>query len=266
LLTARNKLILGCALLIAAGLLAWGYFAIGNCTGAPGTEPCTRVLFIGNSYTYVNDLPGMFARLARSGGHPVKTGVAAEGGWSLTDHATSSNTLNQLGASQWDFVVLQEQSQIPAIEPSRTASMYPAARSLVRRIKERGATPVFFVTWAHRTGDPDNSLAGYEAMQYQIDRGYLGIAQELKAPIAPVGYAWFRAWKQTPQVDLWQADGSHPAVPGTYLAACVFYTALFRQSPVGLKYAAGLPEDLALELQILAADTVLKNPQQWNLP
>ena len=57
------------------------------------------------------------------------------------------------------------------------------------------------------------------------------LANQLIAPVAPVGYAWLTAWLQNPQLDLWQADGSHPTEQGTYLAACVFYAVLFRQSP-----------------------------------
>src|SRR5512135_2083048 len=75
---------------------------------------CTRVLFIGNSYTYVNDLPSTFVQLARSGGHEVEVGVAAPGGWTLADHARSPETLSTLNSAKWDFVVLQEQSQIPS--------------------------------------------------------------------------------------------------------------------------------------------------------
>jgi hypothetical protein len=167
---AGNKLekILAGVLIIAICLLGISYFIFMNCTDTPGIKPCTRVLFIGNSYTYVNDLPGMFAKLARSGNHRVEVGMAAPGGWTLSEHANSQETLDQLHSSKWDLVILQEQSQIPSIGSSRTVSMYPAARLLVRQIEEAGATPIFFLTWAHRTGWPENGMPGYEDMQSQI--------------------------------------------------------------------------------------------------
>jgi hypothetical protein len=102
-------------------------------------------------------------------------------------------------------------------------------------------------------------------MQAQIDAGYLGIAQELKVPVVPVGAAWQAATQRYPQLDLWQSDNSHPTMMGTYLAACVFYATIFRQSPVGLSYTAGLPADVAGELQTIAASTVLNNLSSWNL-
>lgn len=256
-----NKATLGGILLVAIGLLAWGFLAGTHCDRA-----CLRILFIGNSYTFGNDLPGTFVRLARSGGHTVQAEMRAEGGWTLSDHTSSPETLEKLKADRWDFVVLQEQSQIPAVERLRTQRMDPAARLLTRQVTAAGARPIFFMTWAHRHGWPQNGLPDYEAMQAQVAQGYLAIAYELGAPVAPVGEAWLLARRQHPELGLWLDDGSHPNQRGTYLAACVFYAAMFRQSPVGLAYTANLPEDTARALQTIAADAVLKSPRRWNLP
>lgn len=237
-----------------------------NCDNPQDAAMCTRILFIGNSFTFENDLPGMFTKLANSGGQPVVTGMAAQGGWTLADHVNTSETMNQISGSKWDYVVLQEQSEIPAFEQSREASMYPAARTLVRQIAAVGARPIFFMTWAHQNGLPENNLQDYKTMQFQIDIGYMGIAQELSAWVAPVGYAWLLAEGQNPQLDLWQEDGSHPSVQGTYLAACVFYAVIFRQSPVGLSYQAGLSKETATFIQKVSGSTVLDNQSQWHLP
>ena len=207
----------------------------------------------------------MVAELAKSGGHPIETGMVAKGGWTLAAHAASAETLDRLQSSRWDNVILQEQSQIPASEQARTASMYPAARLLVSRIKAADATPLFFLTWAHRDGWPEKGLNGYEAMQLQIDYGYLTIARELGVSVAPIGCAWMTARRNNPRLDLWQQDGSHPTEQGTYLAACVLYAAIFRASPEGLAYHAHLSTEIARDLQRIAADTVLKNPKRWNL-
>ncbi len=257
-----RRILITCSILLAT----LGCSSIKNCDKPPGADSCTRVLFIGNSFTFENDLPGMFTKLANVGEHQVKTGMAAQGGWTLADHVNSSDTLNQITSEKWNFVVLQEQSEIPAFEQSRNVTMYPAARTLVNLIEAAGATPIFFLTWAHRDGLPGNGFQDYQTMQFQIDIGYMGIAQELIVPVAPVGYAWLLAKGQNPKLDLWQADGSHPSEQGTYLAACVFYAAIFHQSPEGLSYLAGLTKETATFLQRIAASTVLDNPAQWNLP
>jgi hypothetical protein len=209
-------------------------------------------LFVGNSYTYVNNLPGMFAQLAQSGGRQVFVDSVAPGGWTLAQHAASGQTLNKIADGRWNFVVLQEQSIVPAVEPSRTRDMYPAVRLLNDKIQNAGARTVLYMTWGRRDGLAQFGFQNYSDMQEQLIQGYSGIAEELGALLAPVG----EAWRREPTPDLWQGDGSHPSLKGTYLAACVFYAAIFQQSPEGLAFTAGLPEETARRLQALAALTM----------
>lgn len=190
----------------------------------------------------------------------MEVGMSAQGGWTLSDHIQSTETLNLINSKKWNFVVLQEQSQIPSVAQARTQTMYPAARKLVQKIKDSGATPIFFVTWAHRGGWPENGMIDYESMQAQINYGYMTIAQELTVPIAPVGESWLRAVDQYPDLILWQADGSHPSEQGTYLTACVFYAVIFHESPNGLDYRVGLSKENATMLQSIASSTVLNIP------
>ena len=254
------------ALLACLGLLL-PFGCAPTATGcAKAQEACTRVLFIGNSYTYVNDLPAMFAELARAGGHLVETGMAAEGGLTLADHVASSATQAKLSSAHWDIVVLQEQSQIPAVAEFRASQMDPAARTLIRTIRLAGSRPMFFLTWAHRDGWPENGLPDYARMQDQIDDAYLRLGGELVVPVAPVGVAWATVVSTNVRPGLWQDDGTHPTVAGTYLAACVFYAAIFGATPVGLGYEAGLSKETAASLQAVAAATVLTDQARWALP
>jgi hypothetical protein len=232
----------------------------------PGHAPaCTRVLFVGNSYTTVNDLPSVFRNLARAGGHRAETGTAAGDGWTLADHAGSSATAAKLTSATWDIVVLQEQSQIPSVAQFRETQMYPAARRLVGTIRNLGARPIYYLTWARRDGWPENGMPNYASMQSAIDDGYLAIAGEQGATVAPVGDAWSALLGQEVPATLWQEDGSHPTAAGTYLAACVFYATIFRESPVHLGYHSSLSADQAEKIQAVAAATVLGDPAKWPL-
>jgi hypothetical protein len=94
----------------------------------------------------------------------------------------------------------------------------------------------------------------------------MSIVHELDTRVAPVGVAWAEAYRQDPQASLWQDDGSHPAVAGTYLAACVFYATLIGESPEGLSYRSDLSKEEAQMLQKIAADTVLQDKSRWNIP
>lgn len=261
--TWRARALVGIVSLVVA-CCALGCSA-GGCTAQAGST-CTRVLFIGNSYTYENDLPNTFAQLARAAGHQVATDVVASGGATLADAVASSATSDKLQGSAWSYVVLQEQSEIPAIAQFREQQMYPAARSLVARIQAAGATPILFMTWAHRDGWPEDGLPDYASMQRQIDVAYVTIAQQLGVPEAPVGYAWSAAHRTDPTLALWQDDGSHPTTAGTYLAACVFYAAIFHQSPTGISWVDGLSGQSAQLLQATATTAVFSPAQAWLSP
>jgi hypothetical protein len=254
--------------LLCAGLLGLagcGTGAGASCAGS-ALPACVRVLFLGNSYTYANDLPATFARLARAGGHEVEVTMVAGGGETLAEHASSAESLAKLGSQSWDFVVLQEQSETPASSAGARYYMYPAARELASRARAARATPIFFMTPAHRDGISGSATPSYETMQLAIDQSYLAIASELGAPVAPVGFTWFVVRRDHPEIDLWQADGSHPSTAGTYLAACVFYASIFRQSPEGLADADGLPDAQASVLELEAGRNVMDLRAQWGLP
>ncbi len=253
----------GVLMCVAAGLAcACGSSAVASrphpgCDAKDRRQPC-RVLFVGNSYTYVNDLPQVFARLAASGSHPVQSSALASPRATLADHVQAPETSATIRGHGWNVVVLQEQSQIPSLETLRQRAMYPPARQLVREVRNAGASPVFFLTWAHRDGWPEMGLHGYTAMQVAVDAGYGKIARELGVAVAPVGVAWSSATRRFAPTVLWQSDGTHPTPAGTYLAACVFYATLFKASPVGLSYRGSLQRRDAIVLQRLAADAAAR--------
>jgi len=253
-------------LLAGAGLSAAGCGPAAAPTCGPGDAAgCTRVLFLGNSYTFVNDLPVTFARLAASAGRRVEVAMVANGGETLSEHAVSTDSLGRIAAGGWSYVVLQDQSETPATETGRDYYTYPAARTLAAKVNSAGAVPMFFMTWAHKDGLPDAGLSGYEAMQQQLDGAYLRIATELRVPVAPVGFTWFMVRRDHPDIVLWADDGSHPSSAGTYLAACVFYASIFRASPEGIAFHGDVPDDQARALQAEAKTQVLDLQQQWGL-
>ncbi len=108
-------------------------------------------------------------------------------------------------------------------------------------------------------------MLDYSSMQSAITDGYLAIADEQNAAVAPVGVAWQTLSSREASPSLWQADGSHPTTEGTYLAACVFYAAIFRQSPKGLSYHADLSDKEVATVQDIDSSTVLGDPSRWGL-
>jgi hypothetical protein len=145
----------------------------------------------------------------------------------------------------WDFVILQENSTIPRAESDLRERMVPAARALDTRIRENGAQTILYMTWASLDTLAGSGIEGFVDEQEQVDAGFLTVAEELNATVAPVGAAWARSLTQRQDLGLWQYDNVHANESGTYLAACVFYAIIYRQSPAGLDYTAGLSDDTA---------------------
>lgn len=245
--------------LVVLALGGAGYLLLGrySCVELPNQPPCVRVLFIGNSFTHMNGLPDMVRKLAQSGDKRLMVDMVAPGGRRLREHATDALVHERLVAEAWDFVVLQEQSQIPSLTQMRRNEMLPAARTLAELIRERNAKPLLFMTWGRRTGWPEGGFANYAAMQQALTNGYLEVSRELRIPVMQIGEAWRAALAEDPQLQLWQADGSHPSQAGSYLAACVIYASLFGESPEGLSYHAGLAPELAQRLQRIAEEVSL---------
>jgi hypothetical protein len=204
-------------------------------TGVRGGAP-VRVLFIGNSFTARNDLPGLIAGLAAARGKSMEHRLIRAGGASLRTHWNAGEAQQAIRDGHYDFVVLQEQSTLPVKNAKR---MHENIRLFDEAIKAAGARTVLYMTWA-RLNAPESERATADA--------YAGIGRELGATVVPVGLAWQRFLRQQGRPVLHDKDQSHPTLAGTYLAACVFLAVLFGESPVGVDAeVAGLSEqDLAL--------------------
>ncbi|MGA7742356.1 MAG: DUF4886 domain-containing protein, partial [Polyangia bacterium] len=226
--------------------------------GAPVT-----VLFVGNSFTYVNDLPGHTAAIARSLGNRVDVAMAAPAGYTWEQHAQDAHTRAKILERAWDFVVLQEQSQRPdwpAFQLRQSVIPFALELDQLARQERLESHSVFFETWGHRDGDRFNcahfpETCSYEGMQRLLSATYAQIANRTEARLAPVGTAWREVRMRHPEIVLYAGDGIHPSRQGTYLAACVIYVTLFKKPVVGADNL-GLPVSEAQVLQRAAQQTV----------
>lgn len=205
------------------------FISLGNGRSAASTagHPCARplrVLFIGNSYTYVNELPRLIEQSATSAkeSRVLETEMVAVGGATLESHWEGGRALAAVRKGPWDFVVLQEQGTRPLAQPE---VMYRYARLFDAEVKRAGAQTVFYLTWAR---------LGQEQLQGTRSEAYLSIARELGARVAPIGTVWQQVRRESPGIKLYSEDGAHPSPAGTYLAACVFYVTFYGKSPEGL--------------------------------
>jgi len=218
---------------VATAMLAAGCAEVSPQDQAPDT---IRVLFIGSSYTYYHNLPGILEDLSRSrsNGPLIDAEMVVEGGATLLEHAQSDRTLAAIGRGGWDVVVLQSQStfgsthlvdgQFRVGDPS---GFYRGARTLAAEVEATGARTVLLQHWKRRDAPSSDGQ--------RIAFSFMKIGRELGATVAPVGLAWEDALAdESPGVDLYAGDGSHPAPGGSYLTAAVLYEVLTGESPLGL--------------------------------
>jgi hypothetical protein len=146
----------------------------------------------------------------------------------------------------FDLAIMMDCSQCP-IHPSLSKIFIEYAKKNADIARKHGAKPVFFMSWAY--GDKP-------AMTQELADAYLKVANENDALVIPAGLAFARSIAKRPELNLYQADKRHPSLAGSYLAAATVYAAIFKTSPVGLKYDAGLGAETAAHLQAIAQETV----------
>ena len=200
--------------LIAAGIAPGG-------SAAP--RPVLRILFVGNSLTYFNDLPGIVTALAGAAGEeaPVCRSVV-HGGFSLEDHWIQGDALKAIGEGPWDFVVLQ---QGPSGSDDGREVLRQYARRFAPAIRKAGGRAALYMVWP---GDARPRDYGDVAASYRL------AAKDVGGVFVPAGEAWQIIRKQAPGIALYRSDGFHPTATGSYLAALVFVGELYGRSPVGL--------------------------------
>ena len=179
------------------------------------TEPAqtggVRVLFIGNSLTFLNDLPGTLSSMALSVGDTIHVETVAQPNFALIDHYNDSNALETIARGRWKYVVLQ---QGPSTTQINRDSLILAAQLFNTHIRAVGATPALYMVWPSRDRKTFFDAA---RISYQM------AAAAVNGIFIPAGRAWVTAWETDTSLALYHQDGLHSSPLGTYLAALVLY-------------------------------------------
>ncbi|HET8839386.1 MAG TPA: PKD domain-containing protein [Flavobacteriaceae bacterium] len=232
-----------------------------------------RALFLGNSYTSVNNLPQTIADMAISTDDALVFDSNTPGGYTLHGHSTNATSLAKIAMGNWDFVVLQEQSQYPSfpIEQVET-EVFPYAQILDSLINAQNpcAETVFYMTWGRKNGDASNCaswppVCTYAGMDSLLNLRYRMMAENNDAILSPVGAVWKHIRQNLPEIELYQADNSHPSVAGTYAAACSFYTVLFRKDPTLITFNSTLSDTEAENIRTAAKLVVYDSLMNWHV-
>lgn len=236
-----------------------------------------RVLFLGNSYTYVNDLPKIIKDIAINEGKVFTYESVTPGGCTLFQHLDSQTSMSKIRQGNWDYVILQEQSQLPVIDYYRHNTLKPSYKALHDSILlyNPEAKVVGYMTWGRRYGGQQcvnfgdglycsANFADFNHMQDTLTAAYCENAYTTNSYVAPVGEAWKSALDAEPSLVLHSSDNSHPSYDGSYLAACVFYSVFWNKSSVGIYHDKQIDGTKAELLQTISDEVFFNNLEKWN--
>ncbi len=230
-----------------------------------GIENPASMIWIGNSFFYYNNsMHGHFSNLLKSADPAYKlrqSSVTISGsgfGWQDFETLFRPNAIGSYSFDEKNNVVfnkidrlfdvaLMMDCSICPIHPQLKSVFTDFAKKNSDIIRKNGAKPVFFMSWAY-SDRPE--------MTDQLAEAYIKAANENDAFVIPVGLAFARSLAKRPDIVLHIEDNRHPTLAGTYLAAATVYAAIFKKTPEGLKYTAGLPPEIAAHLQKTAQETV----------
>ena len=202
-----------------------------------GSASELRVLFIGNSLTYTNDLPAVVEAFGKATGQRSFTyKTIAFPDFSLEDHWNSKDSHKAIAKNDWDYVVMQ---QGPSASQEGRAVLLEYARRFADEIRRIRGRPALYMVWPSAS-----RLQDFKG----VSASYRQAAQEVDGLVFPVGEAWLNAWKANPSIALYSSDGFHPSMAGTYLAGLVIYEQLFNKSPLGLPSTLRLWTGVTIEI------------------
>jgi hypothetical protein len=204
------------AVLCAAALFACG------CAARPGdTSDAVRVLFVGNSLTYVGNLPAVLEAQAHADGRGLSTQMLVQGGATLDDRVRDGSVAGLLQREHFDYVVLQERGgDVLCFQPGACEASERAHVALGELAHAHGAVPIVLGTYQPL---PAASRALVDAER--------DLATKLAARFVPVSEGFRCARAAAPALDWYAADGMHPGHDLTLLVATRLYVAIFGAVP-----------------------------------
>ncbi len=210
----------------------------------PGLGTGARVLFIGNSLTAGNDVPGMVRALAEAAGLDWQVEAELLGGAGLQQHWERGRVQARIRAERWDAVVLQ---QGPSSLPDSRANLRQWTGEFDLLVREAGGRSALYMVW------PEVSrIAWFD----RVRDSYALAARDVQGWFLPAGETWRAAWAEEPELPLYGSDGFHPTLPGSWAAALTIFAGLSGRSTDGLPAPAGVSPAIAERLRRAAAEAL----------
>jgi len=200
-----------------------------------------RVFFLGNSFTAANNLPEMVRQLAVNAGIPVFIDSYTPGGQFSLNFIQTPLVFEKFHSQPWDYVVMQDNqgafvNAVPYIAQNYIDANLQLYDSVI------AANPcckmVWFAGWALEGGVyvGDNTISCIQRILGNV----VYLNSFVNEIVAPIGEAWISSLNEQPAIDLYSSDGTHPSPEGSFAAAAVIFSAIFKTDPAGINYNGGI--------------------------
>lgn len=251
--------ILVLALMMILGVAGRNVYASSNVP-----QKTNKILFIGNSHTYYNNMPAIFKELADADNINCEVSSVTASGYKLSKFADKNDkygiqVYNLLTQYKWDYVVLQENRGTLVESPTQAEN---AVKTLHSLIKKAGAKMVIYATQPNNIGCDFtiNSTKLYLTdlqIEQILTRNNFKITNEYEGLIAPSGTNFMRVIQDFPEIKMYNADNLHPTVQGSYLAACTIYHTIFGKTPYGNQFLPDSEYDTGNLLKKMSVEEAL---------
>lgn len=231
-------------------------------------QDSTRVLFIGNSITYFNDMPQTFKNIANSLGDETSVTMYAPGGTGFVNHVADPAVYNLFRQGNWDYIVLQPGSNESPGYSAPINETLERARTLIDSIYTHNscAAVLFYEISYGVWGNTPNNLATYNNTMSLIKDNLEILADSTESFFAPVGEGFRTKWNKNQTEMLWNSNGDiHPNAKGSYIAACTFYSTIFQKPSHGSPVISTLSAQNADSIQLLCDSIVLNHLPLWRV-
>ena len=236
-----------------------------------------RVLFLGNSLVFFNDMPNIFEELCLYAGIPMEVDSVTQGSCTMSLLATTETNIglqayNKLTQEEWDYVIIEPSRRATPFEDTVFNAELEAAVVLDELARDAGAETLIYSVWGLNKGETGvYQQVGYDSIKtgtHEITRSahcnymnYFGEAVSEKLggrKIIRAGYAFENSIATYPSTNLYYTDEQHPNQTGSYLVACTIFDTMFNQEVSGVEYTYSINAGTAYNMQAIADLTVIE--------
>ena len=235
-----------------------------------------RVLFLGNSLIFFNDMPKIFEDLCTYAGIPVEVDSVTQGSCTMSLLATTETPIGaqaqaKLTSEEWDYVIIEPSRRATPFEDTIYNAELDAAVVLDDLAQAAGAETLIYSVWGLNSGTTgvyqqigyNSTKTGTHAISRTAHCNYMSyfgekVSEKLGGrKIVRAGYAFENSIAQYPSTNLYYTDNQHPNATGSYLVACTIYDTMFEEEVNGVPYTFSLNSQTAFNMQEIADLTMI---------